>query len=130
MIDEHITVEPRPLSPQQAEWLERAWAQIDPAALGQLDSELVSIPSPTGQERQVNQYITRHLRDAGLEATYQAIDEEQGNAVGKIRGSGEGADLLLYAPIDTAFTGNPEEDLPWLGADIRADLQTQGHLEG
>jgi acetylornithine deacetylase/succinyl-diaminopimelate desuccinylase-like protein len=129
-LDDNVTVQPRPLSAQQLEWLERACAQIDPAALGQLDAELVSIPSPTGEERRVNELIVNHLRVAGLEATYQAIDEEQGNAIGRIRGSGAGADLLLYAPIDTAFTGNPEEDLPWLGPDIRADLQTHGHLEG
>lgn len=50
--------------------------------------------------------------------------------MGRLRGSGDGADLLLYAPIDTAFTGEEAEDLPWLGSSIRTDLQTNGHLEG
>ncbi|MBV9324330.1 MAG: peptidase dimerization domain-containing protein [Chloroflexi bacterium] len=129
MIDERVAVQPRPLSAQQQAWLEHAWAQIEPRALGKLDADLVSVPSPTGQERQVNEFITAHLRAAGLEARYQAIDEDQGNAVGRINGSGEGADLLLYAPIDTAFTGDEAEDLPWLGASIRTDLQPHGRIE-
>jgi acetylornithine deacetylase/succinyl-diaminopimelate desuccinylase-like protein len=129
MIDDNVTVQRVPLSARQREWLERAWAQIDPAALAELDAQLVSIPSPTGEERAVAEFIAEHLDSAGVEATYQSIDQDQGNAVGKIAGTGDGAELLLYAPTDTAFTGQEAEDLPWLGRHIRADLQTRGHLE-
>jgi acetylornithine deacetylase/succinyl-diaminopimelate desuccinylase-like protein len=130
VIDEHVTVQTRPLSHDQQTWLERAWTKIDSRALGELDAALVSIPSPTGEERRLAEFITSHLQAAGLHATYQAIDADQGNAVGRLRGSGEGADLLLYAPIDTAFTGDEGEDLPWLGPSIRTDLQANGHREG
>jgi acetylornithine deacetylase/succinyl-diaminopimelate desuccinylase-like protein len=130
VIDEHVTVQPRPLSAEQQEWLQRARAQLNPRELGELDAALVSIPSPTGEERRLAEFITNHLHAAGVHAGYQAIDADQGNAIGRVNGSGEGADLLLYAPIDTAFTGDEAEDLPWLGPTIRADLQTNGHLEG
>jgi acetylornithine deacetylase/succinyl-diaminopimelate desuccinylase-like protein len=128
--NDEVAVERRPLSAEQHTWLERAWAQIDPARLAQLDAALVSIPSPTGQERRVAEFVAGHMREAGLEGIYQSIDDEQGNAVGRLRGTGEGPDLLLYAPIDTAFTGEAAEDLPWLGASIRADLVPDGQIEG
>ena len=124
MIDEHVTVQARPLSEDQRKWLERAWTQIDPRALGEFDAALVSIPSPTGEERRLAEFITSHLHAAGFEAHYQPIDADQGNAVGRLRGSGEGADLLLYAPIDTAFTGDEAEDVPWLGPSVRTDLRS------
>jgi acetylornithine deacetylase/succinyl-diaminopimelate desuccinylase-like protein len=130
MVDDEVRVQSRPFSAQQQEWFERACRLIDPADLADLDAALVSIPSPTGEERRVAEYIVRHLHEAGLEATYQSIDAEQGNAVGRLRGRDDGADLLLYAPIDTAFTGDEAEDLPWLGPSIRTDLRPTGHLEG
>jgi acetylornithine deacetylase/succinyl-diaminopimelate desuccinylase-like protein len=58
---------------------------------------------------------------AGLNAWYQPLDERQANAVGRIRGRGDGGDLLLYAPIDTAF-GDTVEDARWMGAASRPDL--------
>lgn len=125
-----VAVEQQPLSGQQRAWVEHAWAQIDRVRLAQLDAALVSIPSPTGQERALAEYLAAHLRGAGLEGAYQPIDEQQGNAVGRVRGTGGGPDLLLYAPIDTAFTGDEAEDLPWLGESIRADLVPEGRMEG
>jgi acetylornithine deacetylase/succinyl-diaminopimelate desuccinylase-like protein len=65
---------------------------------------------------------------SGPEASYQAIEAEQGNAVGQYRGSGGGADLLLYAPIDTVFAGDPAADGPWLGAAARADLRPSAEV--
>jgi acetylornithine deacetylase/succinyl-diaminopimelate desuccinylase-like protein len=129
-INDQVAVEQRSLSAEQQQWIERAWAQIDAAHLAELDAAMVSIPSPTGQERPLAEFLAQHLSEAGLAGAYQPIDEEQGNAVGRLRGSGDGADLLLYAPIDTAFAGDEVEDLPWLGPTIRADLLPKGQIEG
>jgi acetylornithine deacetylase/succinyl-diaminopimelate desuccinylase-like protein len=119
-----------PLSTEQQAWLERAWQAVDAAELADLDLALTSIPSPTGQERRIAEFLVQHLRAAGLESTYQAIDDEQGNAVGRLRGSGDGPDLLLYAPTDTAFSGDDAEELPWLGESVRADLAPHGFRDG
>ena len=59
--------------------------------------------------------------DAALEAFYQPMDDTQGNAIGRLRGSGGGAELMLYAPLDTAFAGTDGEDHPWLGVTTRGD---------
>ena len=129
VMDDEPVVQRKPLSTEQRAWLDRACEQIDVESLAELDRQLVSIPSPTGQERAVSEYIAGYLREAGIEGTYQPIDEHQGNALGRIRGSGGGPDLLLYAPVDVAFAGTEEEDAPWLGDIIRPDRRPSGFIE-
>src|SRR5947208_17030 len=124
-----VAVQQLPLSEEQRGWLERAWAEVHADRLAELDAALVDIPSPTGEERQLAEFIARHLNDAGLAGAYQPIDQSQGNAVGRLRGTGEGPSLLLYAPIDTGFAGTEEEDVPWIGPSVRRDLQPGGFIE-
>lgn len=125
-----VAVRPQPLSTEQRSWLERAWSHVTARDLARLDADLVSIPSPTGEERQIAEFLAGHLRNAGLEGIYQPIDERQGNAIGRLRGDGDGGTLLLYAPTDTAFAGTEEEDVPWIGPSVRRDLQPGGSIEG
>ena len=129
-LDEAVSVTAAPLSTDQEAWLQQAWAAVQPDELAALDLALTSIPSPTGEERRIAEFLVQHLRAAGLESTYQAIDDAQGNAVGRLPGSGSGPDLLLYAPTDTAFSGDPDEELPWLGESVRADLAPAGFRDG
>src|SRR5829696_7318487 len=110
-----VPVTQKPLSAQQREWLERAWAEVDAQRIARLCSDLVGIPSPTGEERAVAEFLARYLTSVGIDGRYQPIDAQQGNAVGRLRGAGDGPDLLLYAPTDVAFAGTEEEDVPWLG---------------
>ena len=77
---------------------------------------MVAIPSPTGEERQLAEHLAGALGGAGLRARYQPIDERQGNAVGRLDGSGDGPELLLYAPIDTLTTGDADGGLPMGGS--------------
>lgn len=128
-VDADVAVEPKPLSAAQRDWLERAWAQIDLQRLEQLDLELTRIPSPTGEERAVAEFLVAHMRAAGLEAQYQPIDPQQGNAIGRLRGVGDGPTLLLYAPIDTMFAAREEEDLPWLGPTLQRAHTTDAYVE-
>ncbi|MGH7089935.1 MAG: M20/M25/M40 family metallo-hydrolase, partial [Stellaceae bacterium] len=51
----------------------------------------------------------------------QPMGAQSGNAVGRMRGSGGGPSLLLYAPIDTHLEGNAD-DLPWAGPRLRPDM--------
>jgi acetylornithine deacetylase/succinyl-diaminopimelate desuccinylase-like protein len=103
--------------------LEASLACIARDRLAELVKAMVAIPSPTGQERRLAEFLVATLRKAGLEASYQAIDEEQGNAIARARGSGGGPDLLLYAPIDTHLAGDLAEDCPWAGAELRRDMR-------
>ncbi len=109
------------LTEQFVAWIDAAQATLDGAALLDLTARMVDIPSPSGEEAALAEFLVRFMNDAGLEAFYQPLDDHQGNAIGRLRGSGGGADLMLYAPLDTAFAGTEDEDHPWLGATTRSD---------
>ncbi|MFI5269397.1 MAG: acetylornithine deacetylase, partial [Chloroflexota bacterium] len=65
-----VSVQQRPLTDEQRGWLEAAWSQVKADDLARLDADLVSIPSPTGEERQIAEFLASHLRQAGLEGIY------------------------------------------------------------
>jgi acetylornithine deacetylase/succinyl-diaminopimelate desuccinylase-like protein len=109
------------LSPEQRAWFEAAVALIDVEHLNRLNREITAIHSPTGRERAASEYMTSYLAEIGVEATYQAMGETSGNAIGRIRGNGGGPSLLLYAPIDTHLEAT-EDDIPWVGPRLRPDM--------
>ena len=121
--------EAQSLSDTQLAWVNAAWSRVSVDALGRLVSDLTSIPSPTGEERELAEFIVEYARASGLSARYQPIDDRQGNAVATYGSPGDGPDLLLYAPIDTLTTGIEEEDVPWVGSSLRLDMRPRAdHL--
>ena len=130
MVPDTLRVEPLPLSPEQQAWVDKAWALIDDARLAEIVAGMVSIPSPTGEEGALARHLAEVLDGAGLRGSYQPIDEWQGNAVGRLEGDGSGADLLLYAPIDTLTAGNADEDVPWIGPELRPDMRAEATRQG
>jgi len=112
------------LSPQQRAWFDQAAALIEVERLHRVNRELVAIHSPTGRERAASEYMVRYLGEIGVAATYQPMGETSGNAIGKLRGSGGGPSLLLYAPIDTHLDASAD-DVPWVGPRLRADMIPQ-----
>src|SRR6516165_844001 len=112
-----------PLSDEQEGWYSDACARLDSERLKQLLLQLINIPSPTGNERQASEFIADYLKQQlGGRGRYQPINQGTGNAIGEIRGRGDGATLLLYAPLDTHLEGDPDQDLPWAGPVMRADM--------
>jgi len=91
---------------------------------------VASLPSPTGREAPLARLLAARLSTAWFDAGTQYLDEFQANAVGRWRGSGGGRDLMLYAPIDTLTTGQPELDLPWIGPRMRQDMLPEARDEG
>jgi acetylornithine deacetylase/succinyl-diaminopimelate desuccinylase-like protein len=112
------------LSPEQRAWFESAASLIDIDTLYRLNREITAIHSPTGRERAASEHMTRYLSGIGLEASYQPMGEASGNAIGRMRGSGGGPSLLLYAPIDTHLDATGD-DVPWVGPRLRADMIPQ-----
>ncbi len=117
------------LSRAQEKWLEQAWQEIDEEELAHLNLKMAGIPSPTGEEKALALFLVDYLSKSGLAARYQPIDDRQGNAIGRLNGRGDGPELLLYAPIDTAFTGREEEDCPGLGLAVPPELKSEPHIK-
>lgn len=108
--------------------IESASSLLDEVLLEELIVGMTAIPSPTGEEGALAQWLAARLEHLELDGRYQPIDDQQGNAIGRLRGDGRGDELLLYAPIDTFTTGNADEDLPWVGGDrLRGDLVPAAH---
>jgi acetylornithine deacetylase/succinyl-diaminopimelate desuccinylase-like protein len=104
--------------------IRRAQAAIDRDRLTEICRALVDTPSPTGDEGPLADVIADMLSAAGAAGRVQPLDERQANAWGRIgaTGSGDGATLMLYAPIDTMTTGDPRHDLPHAAAEMEAHL--------
>lgn len=91
---------------------------------------VTSIPSRTGHEAPLAGWLAGQMQDSAIEGHVQSIDADQANAVGRVRSSRTGRDLMLYAPIDTLTTGDPAQDLPWIGPELRADMRPLATVDG
>ena len=67
--------------------------------------DMVDIASPTGGEIDMAGYVVDRLVRAGIEGELQLVDENRPNAVGHLRGSGTGLNLLLTGHMDTSYAG-------------------------
>ena len=117
------------LSDDLRSWVDKAAATVDGDELLDLTARMVDISSPTGEEREIAEFLADFMAGGGLEAHYQPMDENQGNAVARYRGGGSGPDLMVYAPIDTAFAGDPQEDEPWIDLERRSDQIPEAVVE-
>lgn len=96
-----------------SEKLDADWVinNIDAEGISQLDRDLIGIPSPTGHERELGEFILDWFRSNGIETIKQEVGPDRLNAVGIIRGSGGGLSLMFNGHMDTTFTGIPNEQL-------------------
>ncbi|RWU19297.1 acetylornithine deacetylase [Pseudomonas alkylphenolica] len=113
---------PLAFTAEQSQWYEQARARLNPQRLQQLLFDLTNIHSPTGATRQASEFMARHLQSIGMTARYYPMNDISGNALGERRGSGGGATVLLYAPIDTHLDRTPGEEV-LTGDGQQADLQ-------
>jgi acetylornithine deacetylase/succinyl-diaminopimelate desuccinylase-like protein len=109
---------------------EEAFSYVTENELRDTVMAMTSIPSPTGEERELASWLAAEMSAAGLDASLQEIDDFQANAHGRLHGTYEGPDVMLYAPIDTLTTGNADEDIPWIGPHMRPDMHAEARAEG
>ena len=124
-----VAVKPKPLSQQQEQWVQHTCAQIDREETKRLIVDMVNIRSHPGQERDLAQFMTSWMTSIGLDASYQAVDDQQGNAIGYLRGSGGGAELLMWGELDICL-GIPEEERLGMGSVSRQELKPQAKVQG
>jgi acetylornithine deacetylase/succinyl-diaminopimelate desuccinylase-like protein len=99
---------------------------IDRGELAQLGSDLTSIPSPTGQEKAIAEFILNWFAASGLKAVRQEVEVDRPNAVGILRGDGTGLSLGFNGHTDTSFTGTAE-DLRMV-ANIEPEAELRGSI--
>lgn len=96
------------------ELISSVWDQVDAHLAGALLAQIVAIPSPVGEERELAEFLVTRLEDAGIEGRVQPVGDGQANALGAYGAANAGPRLLLYAPIDVPWRGTHDE-LPMLG---------------
>jgi succinyl-diaminopimelate desuccinylase len=111
------------------------------AALGRISRQrvletcasLVSIASPTGDERPLAEHIVGLLQRAGIDGRLMPIDDRTANAWARLPASGTnagcGPTVMLYSPLDTVTSGD-EEDLPWVADRIEGHLRANAVVDG
>ena len=93
------------LSPQTAE---KILAQVKEDEIVAMSRDVINIPSPTGEELQMAQYMQNALQELGLQVTWQEVEEGRANVVGRWIGSGGGKDLMFNGHMDTSNTGRED----------------------
>ncbi len=99
-------------------------AQIDRDELARLGCDLTSIPSPTGQEKAIAEFILTWFETNGLKAVRQDVEVDRPNAVGVLKGDGSGLSLGFNGHTDTSYTGT--------SADLRmvSPIEPESELTG
>jgi acetylornithine deacetylase/succinyl-diaminopimelate desuccinylase-like protein len=98
-------------------------SRVDRGRLVETASDLVDIPSPTGYEQGVAEYLRDLFGEVGLHVTWQEVEEGRPNVVGVLRGAGGGRSLMFNGHMDTSYSGRE----PWLrAAGFKPEAQTGG----
>ena len=84
--------------------------RIDRRSLVDLALEAVSIPSFTGSEQAMAEFMRDALRELGLQVQWQQVEDGRANVLATWPGSGGGQTLMLNGHTDTSYSGRE----PWL----------------
>jgi acetylornithine deacetylase/succinyl-diaminopimelate desuccinylase-like protein len=88
--------------------VDRILAEVREDEIVSMSTDVINIPSPTGEELQMAQYMQSALRAIGLEMTWQEVEEARANVIGRWKGSGGGKNLMFNGHMDTSNTGREE----------------------
>jgi acetylornithine deacetylase/succinyl-diaminopimelate desuccinylase-like protein len=102
----------------------RVLAEIDRDEVAQLGCDLTSIPSPTGKEKAIAEFILNWFEANGIKTVRQEVEVDRPNAVGIVTGDGTGLSLGFNGHMDTSFTGTAED------ARMVANMEPESELTG
>lgn len=107
---------------------DRILAGVNEQEIVAMACDLINIPSATGEELQMAQYMQRALELLGLEVTWQEVEDGRANVVGRWTGTGGGKNLMFNGHMDTSNTGR-EPFLTGMGYKPNAVIR-EGFLYG
>jgi acetylornithine deacetylase/succinyl-diaminopimelate desuccinylase-like protein len=99
---------PQPASTLDPKLVERIVAEVKEEEIVAMSCDVINIPSPTGGELQMAEYMRSALRKLGLDITWQEVEESRANVVGRWVGSGGGKNLMFNGHMDTSNSGDEE----------------------
>lgn len=108
--------------------VEKVIAEVREDEIVAMACDVINIPSPTGEELAMAQYMQNALRAMGLNVTWHEVEEGRANVVGRWTGCGGGKNLMFNGHMDTSNTGR-EEFLTGIGYKPSAVVKN-GYLYG
>ncbi len=100
-----MRIVPKANSKLDPELISRIIAEVREDEIVAMASDVINIPSPTGEELYMAEYMQSALRQLGLNVTWQEVEEGRANVVGRWTGSGGGKNLMFNGHMDTSNTG-------------------------
>src|SRR5436189_4815873 len=88
----------------------RISVEVNADRLVRLAVDLVSVPSPTGDEQAMGERVRDELERMGLQVQWQQVEDGRPNVVGLWEGAGGGPSLMFNGHMDTSYSGRE----PWL----------------
>lgn len=85
--------------------IQNVLAHLDKDQLVQDVIEMVNIPSPTGSEAAMGEYMAEKYAQMGLQVIAQEVEPGRPNVIGILRGTGGGPTLQFDGHLDVSFTG-------------------------
>jgi acetylornithine deacetylase len=104
-------------------------AAVDERRLVQSVIDAVGIPSPTGTEAAMGEFVSGLLRDRGLDVVLQEVEAGRPNVIATLPGAGGGPTLMFNGHMDTSYSGQE----PWLAGIPGfqpAGFEEEGHVYG
>lgn len=85
--------------------------EINEERLVNLLKDLINIPSPSGEERPLAEYLSNRFVQIGLKNEVQVLGDKSANAIGTLKGKSgngetEGYTLMLNGHLDTTFVSS------------------------
>ena len=79
---------------------------VSKARVGEITEQLTDIPSPTGGEAEVSDFLAKEFERIGLEVSVQEVEAGRNNVIARLRGKGRGRgrNLMFNAHFDTSAT--------------------------
>jgi acetylornithine deacetylase len=93
---------------------ERILDQVKEDEIVEMSRAVINISSPTGEELQMAQYMQSAFQQLALNVTWQEVEENRPNVLGRWVGRGTGKNLMFNGHMDTSNSGC-EEFLSGLG---------------
>jgi len=84
---------------------EKILAQVSEEKIVAMATDVVNIPSPTGEELEMGRYLRGAMEALGLAVSWQEVEEGRANVIGRWEGKGGGKSLLFNGHMDTSNTG-------------------------
>ena len=91
--------------------LSTALQSIDGIEIAQLGATMGSIPSPTGREQAMGDFLCQWLAEQGFQPERHEVTNGRCNVVARLKGTGGGKSLIFNSHMDTILYG--DEDI-WL----------------